>query len=382
MMMMGYHFTGKRPFADVYVHALVRDEKGQKMSKTKGNVIDPLEMVEKYGADTLRFTLAALAAQGRDIRLSERIIEGYRHFANKVWNVARFVLTATEGVEAEGSVAYAPEDMWILTKLSEAVEEYDRALEGYRFNDAAKAVYQFIWNELADWYVEFTKHRLYKGSEEEKRTAAHTLLRVLMDSLKLLHPIMPFISEEIYQKLPNKDAESIVIAPWPAKECCAFPEVAQLVETVKEIIRGIRNVKAELSIPPSTEVEVFVKTEDEKLLETIAKMAPAIRQMARVSQIHKTDEAPSGSVSFFLPGVEVYVKVGQLIDVAKEIERIKKKLEKMAKEIEKLEKKLSNENFLTRAPKDVVEKNREELKELKELHAKLTSTLEQLKSIE
>ena len=382
MMMMGYHFTGKRPFADVYVHALVRDEKGQKMSKTKGNVIDPLEMVEKYGADTLRFTLAALAAQGRDIRLSERIIEGYRHFANKVWNIGRFVLNATEGVKPEGSVAYAPEDMWILTKLSEAIEEYDRALEGYRFNDAAKAVYQFIWNELADWYVEFTKHRLYRGSEEEKRTAAHTLLRVLRDSLKLLHPIMPFISEEIYQKLPNKDAESIVIAPWPAKECCAFPEVARLVETVKELIRGIRNVKAELSIPPSTEVEVFVKTDDDKLLETIAKMTPAIKQMARVSQIHKTDEAPAGSVSFFLPGVEVYVKVGQLIDVTKEIERIKKKLEKMAKEIEKLEKKLSNENFLTRAPKEVVEKNKEELKELKELHAKLSSTLEQLKNME
>ncbi len=382
MMMMGYHFTRKRPFADVYVHALVRDEKGQKMSKTKGNVIDPLKMVEKYGADTLRFTLAALAAQGRDIRLSERIIEGYRHFANKVWNIGRFVLTATEGIKTEGSVAYAPEDMWILTKLSEAVEEYDRALESYRFNDAAKAVYQFIWNELADWYVEFTKHRLYRGSEEEKRTAAHTLLRVLREALKLLHPIMPFISEEIYQKLPNKDAESIVIAPWPAKECCAFPEVARLVETVKELIRGIRNVKAELSIPPSTEVEVFVKTEDEKLIETIAKMAPAIKQMARVSQIHKTNEAPAGSVSFFLPGVEVYVKVGQLIDVAKEIERIKKKLEKMAKEIEKLEKKLSNENFLTRAPKEVVEKNKEELKELKELHAKLSSTLEQLKNME
>jgi len=382
MMMMGYHFTGQRPFADVYVHALVRDEKGQKMSKTRGNVIDPLEMVEKYGADTLRFTLTALAAQGRDIRLSERIIEGYRHFANKVWNIGRFVLNTTQGVEWEGELAYSPEDLWILTKLSEAIGEYDRALESYRFNDAAKAVYQFIWNELADWYVEFTKHRLYRGSEEEKRTAAHTLLRVLRDALKLLHPIMPFITEEIYQKLPNKDAESIVVAPWPAKECCAFPEAAELVETVKELIRGIRNVKAELSIPPSSEVEVFIKTDNDKLLETIAKMAPAIRQMARVSHIHKTDEAPPGSVSFFLPGVEVYVKVGQLIDVAKEIERIKKKLEKMAKEIEKLEKKLSNESFLTRAPKEVVEKNREELKELKELHSKLSSTLEQLKAME
>ncbi|WP_457679284.1 valine--tRNA ligase [Thermovibrio sp.] len=381
MMMMGYHFTGQRPFADVYVHALVRDEKGQKMSKTKGNVIDPLEMVEKFGADTLRFTLTALAAQGRDIRLSEKIIEGYRHFANKVWNVARFVLTATEGVSGDSSTSYSPEDMWILTKLSETIEEYDRALEGYRFNDAAKAVYQFIWNELADWYVEFTKHRLYRGSESEKKAAASTLLRVLREAMKLLHPIMPFITEEIYQKLPNKDAESIVIAPWPSTEGCSFPEVARLVETVKEIIRGIRNVKAELSIAPSKEVEVFIKSQDRELFETIQKMAPAISQMARVSKIQRVEEPPPGCVSFFLPGVEVYVKVGQLIDVAKEIERIEKKLEKIAKEIGKLEKKLSNENFLMRAPKEVVEKNREELKELKEVYEKLSKTLKQLREL-
>jgi len=381
MMMMGYHFTGKRPFADVYVHALVRDEKGQKMSKTKGNVIDPLEMVEKYGADTLRFTLTALAAQGRDIRLSERIIEGYRHFANKVWNVARFVLTATEGIEENGAVDYAPEDEWILTKLSETIETVDRELSAYRFNEAAKAIYQFIWNELADWYVEFTKHRLYRGSDKEKRAAAHTLLRVLRDSMKLLHPIMPFITEEIYQKLPNRDAESIVIAPWPSAECCSFPEVAELVETVKEIIRGIRNVKAELNIPPSTEVEVGVKTENERLLKVIGKMAPAIKQMARVKELHSVKEPPSKSISFFLPGVEVYVKVGELIDVEKEIERIKKKLSKLQKEIEKLEKKLSNRNFLERAPKEVVEKNREELAELSEVVKKLEGTLKQLREM-
>ncbi|WP_456435181.1 valine--tRNA ligase [Thermovibrio ammonificans] len=383
MMMMGYHFTGKRPFADVYVHALVRDEKGQKMSKTKGNVIDPLEMVEKYGADTLRFTLTALAAQGRDIRLSERIIEGYRHFANKVWNVARFVLNAADAAAVEGgaSTNYAPEDLWILTKLSETAQEVDRALEGYRFNDAAKAVYQFIWNELADWYVEFTKHRLYKGTEQERRTASQVLLRVLREAMKLLHPIMPFITEEIYQKLPNKDAESIVIAPWPSKECCLFPEVAQRVETVKELIRGVRNVKAELNIPPSTQVEVFVKSGDSKLIDVIEKMEPAIKQLARASSVKVVSEAPKGCVSFFLPGVEVYVKVGELIDVEKEVERIKKKLEKMAKEIAKLEKKLSNENFLAKAPKEVVEKNRKELQELTQLHSKLTQTLQQLQKL-
>ena len=381
MMMMGYHFTGKRPFSDVYVHALVRDEKGQKMSKTKGNVIDPLEMVEKYGADTLRFTLTALAAQGRDIRLSERIIEGYRHFANKVWNVARFVLTATEGIKPEGETDYYPEDLWILTKFSQAVEEYDRALENYRFNDAAKAVYHFIWNELADWYVEFTKHRLYRGSEKEKRAAAHTLLLVLRDSMKLLHPIMPFITEEIYQKLPNKDAESIVIAPWPSKECCSFPKTAELVEVVKELIRGVRNLKAELSIPPSQEVEVFIKSSNQELLKVISKLEPSIKQLARVSRISLTETQPSQTLSFFLPELEVYVKVGELIDLEKEIERLEKKLKKLSKEIEKLEKKLSNKNFLERAPKEVVEKNKEELREARELHLKLEKTLSQLKNL-
>jgi valyl-tRNA synthetase len=247
----------------------VRDEHGQKMSKTRGNVIDPLEMVEKYGADTLRFTLAALAAQGRDIRLSEKIIEGYRHFANKVWNIARFVLTNAKTIKMEGSVAYRPEDRWILTKLSETIEVVDRELENYRFNEAAKAIYQFLWHEFADWYIEFTKHRIFKGSEEEKRTAIHVLLTVLRDSIKLLHPIMPFLTEELYQKLPNRDAESIVVAPWPSPEF-KFQESVEPVETVREIIRGIRNTKAELNIPPSTEVEVFIRSNDEKLLETMS----------------------------------------------------------------------------------------------------------------
>lgn len=380
MMMMGYYFMGEKPFSDVYVHALVRDEKGQKMSKTKGNVIDPLEMVEKYGADTLRFTLAALAAQGRDIRLSEKIIEGYRHFANKIWNIARFIFSSLENVEMKGSVAYAPEDRWILSKLSDTIETVDREFENYRFNDAAKAIYQFLWSEFADWYIEFSKQRIYKGNEEEKRTAAHVLVTVLRDAMKLLHPIMPFLTEEIYQKLPNRDAESIVIASWPSIEY-RFKKDEERVEIVKEIIRGIRNVKAELNISPSTPVEVFVRSNDDKLMETIGKMASSIRQLAKVSEIHSTSEAPSGCVSFFLPGIEVYVKVGELIDVESEISRIMKKLKSIEKDIKKLEKKLANENFLKKAPKEVVEKNRAELEELKEVFEKLSGTLQQLKNM-
>ncbi|SNR74754.1 valine--tRNA ligase [Desulfurobacterium atlanticum] len=378
MMMMGYHFMKEKPFSDVYVHALVRDEKGQKMSKTKGNVIDPLDMIQKYGADTLRFTLSSLAAQGRDIRLSEKIIEGYRHFANKIWNIARFILTATEGIDIEGERKLAPEDRWILSKLSETAKAVDKELTNYRFNDASKALYQFIWGEFADWYIEFSKNRIYKGTEIEKRTAAYILFTILRDSLKLLHPFMPFISEEIYQKLPNKDAESIVIAPWP-EEDYNFEE-KETVEKVKEIIRGIRNVKAELNIPPSTAVEIAINSKDTKLLKVIENMDAAIKQLARVKEISITPEKPEGSISFFLPRTEVYVKIGELIDVAAEIEKIEKKLKALSKEIEKLERKLSNENFLSRAPKEVIEKDRNKLEETKELFNKLNTTLTQLKN--
>jgi valyl-tRNA synthetase len=379
MMMMGYHFMKEKPFSDVYVHALVRDEHGHKMSKTKGNVIDPLEVIEEFGTDTLRFTLCALAAQGRDIRLSKKIIEGYKHFANKIWNIARFIFSALSNVNLEGSLSYAPEDRWILTKLSETTKSVERELENYRFNDAAKAIYQFIWNEFADWYLEFSKQRIYKGTEEEKRTAVSVLITVLRDTMKLLHPIMPFLTEEIYQKLPNKDAESIVIAKWPSPEY-NFGEDKERVEIVKEVIRGIRNVKAELNISPSTLVEVFVKSTDEKLLETIDKMIPSIKQLAKVSGISKVSEAPSQCISFFLPNLEVYVKVGELINVKAEIERISKKLQKLEKEIGKLSKKLSNENFLKKAPKEVVEKTKQELEEQKEVFEKLNRTLKQLES--
>jgi valyl-tRNA synthetase len=329
----------------------------------------------------LRFTLAALAAQGRDIRLSEKIIEGYRHFANKVWNIARFVLNALEGVNLEGEKFYKPEDRWILTKLSETIETVDRELAAYRFNDAAKAIYQFLWNEFADWYIEFSKQRLYKGTEEEKRTAAYVLATVLRDALKVLHPIMPFLTEEIYQKLPNKDAESIVIAPWPCATCWNFPEDAKLVEVVKEIVRGIRNAKAELNIPPSTRVPVFVRVKEEALRGVLESMEESIKQLARVSKIEIVAEKPSNSVAFFLPEAEVYVQVADVIDVEKEIDRISKKLKSLEKDISKLEKKLSNENFLKKAPADVVEKAKSELAELKEVYDRFTETLKQLKEL-
>jgi len=377
MMMMGYHFMNEKPFSTVYVHALVRDEHGQKMSKTKGNVIDPVEMIEKYGADTLRFTLSALAVQGRDIRLSERTIEGYRHFANKVWNIARFAMANAERYAEPGEVT-RPEDRWILTKLSQAVQAVDSALESYRFNDAAMAVYHFMWYELADWYVEFCKPRILHGDDGE--TAIFTLMRVLRDSLKLLHPFMPFVTEELYQKLPNKDAVSIAVAPWPGEEIPEYPSEAEEVELVKGVIKGVRNVKAELGIPPSTLLEVCM-TGRSTTLEVVKSMLPALRQMAKVSNVLCGVKPEGGYVSFFLPGAEVYVKVKGVIDVEKELQRLEKKLRDVEKDAEKLRKRLSSSKFLEKAPLHVVEETKRRIKELSELKAKLQRTVKKLKEL-
>jgi len=378
MIMMGKHFMGREPFKDVYVHALVRDEKGQKMSKTKGNVIDPLEMIEKYGADTLRFTLTALSAQGRDIRLSEKIIEGYRHFANKLWNIAKFIFNASKDVNPVGSVGYKKVDNWILTKLSSTIEQVNKSLESYRFNDYAKAVYQFVWNELADWYLEFVKERIYRGSEEERRTCSHVLFLVLRDVLKLLHPAMPFVTEEIYQKLPNKDAPSISVSRWPQPHCCEFPEHEELIEEVKEIVRGIRNIRAELNVPSSAKLNVYCNVNDE-LYETIFELEEPIKRLARIEKISRTSEKPKGCVSVFTKTGEVYVEVGSAIDVGKELERLSKKLSKLEKDFSRLSRKLQSKEFLEKAPEEVVEKTRVEFAEVKERIEKMKNTIEELK---
>ncbi len=377
MMMMGYHFMDEKPFSDVYIHALVRDESGQKMSKTKGNVIDPLVMIEKYGADTLRFTLTALAAQGRDIRLSEATIEGYRHFSNKIWNIARFILKATESIKPIEH-EYTVEDRWILTKLSKVCHEVDRNLGNYRFNDAAKAIYQFIWGEFADWFIEFSKERIYKGSKQERETTLSVLLTILINSLKLLHPVMPFLTEEIYQKLPNRDAESIAISPWPNLSY-DFANEEKSVDVVREIVKGVRNVKYDLNIP-SSKINVGIKA-SENIKGTIRSLEPSIKRLAGIDKIYTDRFNKEKSVSFFLKNVEVYVDVGNVVNIADELQRQSKKLKKLSIEAGKLEKKFSNKGFLEKAPKNVIEKDRAKLQDIRKIMEKLSGTISQLKSM-
>ena len=390
MIMMGMHFMKEKPFGDVYIHALVRDEKGEKMSKTKGNVIDPLDMVEKYGADSLRFTLAALAAQGRDIRLSEKRIEGYKHFANKIWNASKFVLTNFENNRGRvfsdiNSLNLSYDDRWILTRLQETVKNAQKALEEYRYNDYANGLYDFFWHEYCDWYLEFSKERIYKGSDEEKAAALSTLIYVLDKSMKLLHPVMPFITEEIWQKLPFKDAQYLPIAPYPQfDENLVFEKEKALIEDLKEMIVSIRNVRADFGIEPSRKLNVYIKPFDEEFEKVVHSMEPSIKLLAKIDRLEiSTDlERPQNSVVAVSKRAECYIDIAGTIDVEKEIQRQEKVLKEIEKSISISEKKLSNENFVKKAPPHVVEKERKLYQELKEKAEKVRRIIESLKEVQ
>lgn len=273
MMMMGIHFMGDIPFKDVYVHALVRDEHGKKMSKSTGNVIDPLSVIEEYGTDAFRFTLAAFAAQGRDIKMSEKRVEGYRHFVNKLWNAARFALMHIPNSNFEFQVSsFKPlslPDRWILSRLGKATETVAENLDTYKFNDAAGAVYQFVWHEFCDWYLEAIKPVLYGNEGQEKKDATTRVLwRVLRDTLVLLHPFMPFVTEEIWHKLPGTEG-SVMKAVFPsdtpdAADVAYNAEAESEMELVIGIITGIRNIRGEMNISPSLALEVLVQSQDKK----------------------------------------------------------------------------------------------------------------------
>ena len=390
MIMMGMHFMKEKPFSDVYIHALVRDEKGEKMSKTKGNVIDPLDMVEKYGADSLRFTLAALAAQGRDIRLSEKRIEGYKHFANKIWNASKYVLTNMENnknlvYQDVKSLKLSYEDKWILSLLQETIEKAQKYINEYRYNDYANLLYDFFWHEYCDWYLEFSKERVYKGSDEEKSAALSTLVYVLDKSMKMLHPIMPFITEEIWQQLPFKETEYLPVAPYPEiDEELKFYKEKQLVESLKEMIVSIRNVRADFGIEPSRKLDVYIKPKTEEFEKLISSMEPALKLLAKIEnlQVSMDIQRPANTVVAVSKIGEAYIDIAGTIDVEKEIKRQEKILQDIQKSISISEKKLSNENFLKKAPQHVVEKEKQLYQELKEKAEKVQKIIESLKEVQ
>jgi len=383
MMMMGLHFMGDVPFRDVYIHALVRDMEGQKMSKTKGNVIDPLEMIERYGTDALRFTLAVLAAQGRDIRLSEQRIESSRNFCNKLWNAARFSLMNLtdypgDGVELPKGEPSLP-DRWILTELRRAIGEVTRALEEYRFNEAAQALYHFVWHRFCDWYLELIKPFLYQREDPQLRlNTQRTLVYVFDKLLKMLHPFMPFITEEIWQRLPHV-GESLVVAPWPEAEDVPADEAAsRKMERVMGVITAVRNIRGEMGVSPTRRVNVILRVEDEEVAGELRQNALFIRSLGFVDglQVVLGGAPPEAAAAAIAQGVEVFVPFKDLVpDPQREEARLLKELRKVVQELEFVQRKLSNRAFLERAPREVVLKERQKAAELEELRGKLEGRL-------
>ena len=382
MMMMGLKFMGDVPFRDVYIHALVRDMEGQKMSKTKGNVIDPLVMIERYGTDAFRFSLAAFAAQGRDIRLSEERIEGYRNFANKIWNAARFSAMNLQDYQDDHkgidlAVCSTP-DKWILARLNRAIVEVNQALDEYRFNEGAQVIYHFTWHELCDWYLELIKAYLYHNDANRRAITQKTLVYVLDKTLKLLHPFMPFITEEIWQRLPH-DGESIMKADYPkARPELIDDDAMKEMERIMEVITGVRNIRGEMGIPPLTQVDVILIAENEETAAALREHQGFVKDLARVKEakIVVQGERPRAAATALADGVEVFVPLeGVIEDPQKEQHRLTKELTKILDELELTQRKLTNESFLKKAPPDKVQKEREKLHEFSTLKEKLEQRL-------
>ncbi len=396
MIMMGLHFRKEVPFKDVYIHALVRDAEGQKMSKSKGNVIDPLVMIDQYGTDAFRFTLAAFAAQGRDIKMSTERIEGYRNFANKIWNASRFVMMnleegfapSTDLMTSDSSLS----DQWILSRLNSVAREVQAALTEYRFNDIASTLYQFIWHEYCDWYLELSKPALYEEKGSVSRKATQTVLaHVLETALRLLHPIMPFITEEIWQTLPEATrvkgqgarvrSESIMVAPYPeAEEKMINPGIERDMQMVMDLILAIRNIRGEMNIAPSLQIKAIVKVEKREMGEHLEKSAGYVKTLGRLAElsIGVDEKKPKAAATGVVKGAEVYVPLEGIIDLTQERDRLQKEIAKISRDIDVFSKKLSNKNFVDKAPKEVVEKDTAKLEEFKVKRDKLEQSLKML----
>lgn len=388
MMMMGLKFMGDVPFRDVYIHALIRDERGEKMSKTKGNVIDPLDIMDEFGADALRFSLTALAAQGRDIRLSLSVIEGYRNFMNKIWNASRFVFMNMDGNIGTKDTSslhsnLSTSDKWILTNLNRTIREAEDALNKYEFDKVARTIYQFIWSDFCDWYIELVKPML-NDLEARERTQA-VLLKVLLSALQILHPIAPFITEEVYQRLLrfSIDApESISISPYPSvNEDEIYEEAYNEIEFIKQVIVAIRNLRAAVGIHPSNRVSVILIPDNETVLEMIKRNENSILGLAKASIEFSKGQRPEKAIAQIISGLEIFLPVEGLIDIEKETQRIKREISKISKDIELSQKRLSNPDFLERAPEDVIEREKEKFEELSLKKQKMEEVLERLSGI-
>jgi len=386
MMMMGLHFMGDVPFKDVYIHALVRDSEGKKMSKSKGNVIDPLEIMDEFGTDAFRFTLAAMAAQGRDIKLSEERITGYRHFVNKLWNAARLVfinLDSKVNLKVNDRV-YSLSDRWILTRLGQVSEDFSRAMDEYRFNDAASLCYDFVWHEFCDWYLEMAKQGLYGTDQTHKDSTMATAQEVLTATLKLLHPFMPFVTEEIWQKLPDTQG-SIMVAKFPEPADFASDEDSiTKMDLLMGCITGIRNIRGEMNISPSIRVKVFIDMHQEDEADVLRHNLGHIQTLAKAEDVSIGSgmPKPEASATAVFGHNQAHVVLKGLLDFEQERKRIRKEIVKIEKDIGVSNKKLSNKGFIEKAPAEIVAKVREKVEILSVKMTKLNQNLSFFEAID
>jgi valyl-tRNA synthetase len=391
MMMMGLKFMGDVPFRDVYIHGLVRDEKGEKYSKTRGNVVDPIEWIERFGADALRFTLASLTMPGSDLKLSEARTEGYRHFVNKIWNASRFVLMNLNGVKQDSlpqevrKEDYSFPDRWIRSRLNHTISNVRKSLDDYKFSEATHILYHFIWHQFCDWYLEMVKPYLYQDQDKKiKVITQKTLLEVLDAILRMLHPFMPFVTEEIWQKLPiAKKVNSITIADFPSPDrTLEDEEVEREMEQLINLITAIRNIRAEMNLQPSEEIDIIFNVMDEKSINMIQRNELFIHSLARVKglRIEKGMERPPISAFSRVYDIEIFVPMDR-IRMEAELRRIQKEISKIEKDIDFVNKKLSNEQFISKAPKEIVEQEIEKASRYKILKEKLEENMQKIKEI-
>ncbi len=380
MIMAGLYFTGETPFKDVYVHALIRDEHGQKMSKSRGNVIDPLDVLEWSGTDALRFTLASLAVPGRDVILSKDRIEGYRHFVNKLWNASRFVLMNLEGYDPEfrpGRDSLTVADRWILSRLTTVTKETDKYLEAYNFSEACRTLYAFVWGDYCDWYIEWSKQRL---NGEDRPVVQYVLANVLETVLRLLHPVMPFVTEEIRQKLPGTEG-TIMLADWPQADKKLIDKDAEAeAGLLIEATVAIRQIRHDLKLSPKKPVDAIFASSDERKIGLIMDHEEEIKMLAGLGAVsyeqagHKQGQAAKAVVE----GVEVYIPLAGLVDLDKEMTRLQGELDAIAADLKKARAKLDNRGFVTKAAPEIVQKVKDMAANLTEKQEKLRHQLELL----
>jgi valyl-tRNA synthetase len=391
MMMMGLKFRGDVPFRDVYIHGLVRDERGEKYSKTRGNVVDPLDLIDRFGADALRFTLAALTMPGSDLKLSESRTEGYRHFANKIWNASRFALMNLEGFNFDEIVREVPPedfslpDRWIRGRLNQVIREVHQSLGEYKFNEASHSLYHFIWHEYCDWYLELTKLYLYKeGDPKRQNLTRQTLIEVLDAILRLLHPFMPFITEEIWQQLPGrKENESIMVAEFPKPhERYDDEAVANEMALVIEVTNALRNIRGEMNLPPGEQITVLFRTKSEEVERKLRENQSFIQFLALTKEVEfgRDIQKPLYSAFVVVRGVEIFVPM-ERSRMEEEARRLQKEILKVEKESAFVMKKLSNEQFLSKAPPEVVQEVKEKAQEFRTQREKLEESLAKIKEM-